>query len=301
MKHGAFVLAGVVAIGLASPVNAEVAMTSASDGHDTVPVYVDGHGPYPFILDSGADSTAVYRWFAEKMRFKAVKGGDQELSGQTGTTKVTMYHVGDLKLDGHHLRNVEAYGLPNRHDAGREAGVLGNDFMDGRLVTYDFPCRRIAVHAKPVDVAKLVGPGAHVVHADSHKSSTLLTIPVTVNGATGTGIIDTGSRQTRLSPRFARAAGIDPESAKFRSAKAIYGANSKGMVPLTGPVGTVGFGGMTIRHAEAQIVALPFFEQEFKGKRVMLLGADLMGHYRVFYDHAASKIWFRPSQCKAAY
>ena len=37
----------------------QVPLTLGKDGHDTVPVYVNGKGPYPFILDSGADGSAV--------------------------------------------------------------------------------------------------------------------------------------------------------------------------------------------------------------------------------------------------
>lgn len=280
--------------------NAAVPLIAAGDGHDTVPVYVDRHGPYQFILDSGADGSAVYEWFARTAHLPKDEGGAVELSGQTGSAKVTMYHVGDFELEGHHLRNVSAYGLPNRHDAGREAGVLGNDFMDGAVVVYDFPCRQVEVHAKPVNVARIAGDGAVPVQAGIDEGTTLLTLPVSVNGAAGVAILDTGSRGSRLTPSFASAAGIDASSSRFRDGAPIFGANSRKMIPRDGTIGTIRFGGVEIEHVNAQVIDLPVLKDDFKGKPAMLLGVDLIGRFRVIYDHSARKIWFHPSQCKLA-
>jgi len=220
------------------------------------------------------------------------------LSGQTGVAKVSLYRVDDLALEGRHLRHSSAFGLPNRHDGGQEAGVLGNDFMDGAIVAYDFPCRRVEVHAKPADLDKIVGPGLPPIVAGIDEGTTLLTLPVAVNGFTGIAVLDTGSRDTRLTSSFARAAGIDASSKQFQDGAAIFGANSNQMIPRNGPVGRIGFGGIEIDNARAQVIDLPMLEADFGGKPAMLLGADLLSRYRLLYDHEARKIWLRPSICK---
>lgn len=294
---GRFVL---MTLGLlaASELQAAVPMSAAGDGHDTVPVYLDGKGPFPFILDSGADGSAVYSWFADQQHL--VKSDKtEELSGQTGSAQVTLYTLGDVALDGHHLKQNSAYGLPNRHDAGKEAGILGNDFMDGSVVAYDFPCRRVEFHKKPVDAQKVIGAGPDPIEAGIDEGTTLLTLPVTINGFTGIAVLDTGSRNTRLTPAFAQAAKIDAQSAQFQDGEAIFGANSNKMIPRDGPLGKVGFGGVEIAEAQGQVIDLPVLEQDFGGKPAMLLGADLLSRYRLLYDHEARKIWLRPSACKA--
>jgi hypothetical protein len=189
--------------------------------------------------------------------------------------------------------------MPNRNDAGREAGVLGNDFMNGALVVFDFPCHHVAFYDR-VDAGKVAGAGARPVLAGIDPGSTLLTLPVTVNSYTGIAALDIGSRNTRLMPSFARAAGIDATSSQFHDAAAIYGANSKKMIPRNGPIGTVRVGGIQIGNVEAQIIDLPALEEDFKGKPAMLLGADLLGRYRLLYDHRARRIWIRPSQCRVS-
>lgn len=272
----------------ASISNADVALSSAGDGHDTIPVLVDGHGPYPFILDTGADSSAVYRWFADSAHL--AKNGQQNLSGQTGSAIVPMYRIKDLELEGRHLRHLAVFGFANRHDAGREAGVLGNDFMDGALVTFDFPCRRVEVQEHWNE-----GSLSHPIMTGVDKGTTLLTLPVEINGFTGIAMIDTGSRISRLTPSFARAAHID--LASFRDGEAIYGANNKKMVPRNGIIGTVRFGGVTLSKVEAQVFDVPVLEEDFHGKPAMILGADLLGRFRLVYDHHDRKIWLQPSRC----
>ncbi len=273
-----------------------VMLTSAGDGHDTVPVYVNGNGPYPFILDTGADQSAVYQWFTDRARLKMIVGKDQTLSGQTGSAKVSMYHMRTVSLAGIEARNLEAYGLPNRRDKGNEAGILGNDIMDQAIVAFDFPCRKIEIQPRSVPVQVAVGAAAPSI-AGIDGDTTLLTLPVTINGAEGVAVLDTGSRWTRLTPGFAKAAGIDTASHEFRDAEPFYGTSGHKIVPRTGPMGRLTVGGQVITNMTAQVVALPMLAQDFGDKPAMLLGADVLGRFRFVYDHASRKVWFLPSRC----
>jgi predicted aspartyl protease len=56
-RHSAWIGAAFLMIASNRFVRAEVALTPAGDGHDTVPVFVNGRGPYPFILDTGAEAS----------------------------------------------------------------------------------------------------------------------------------------------------------------------------------------------------------------------------------------------------
>ena len=277
-----------------------VALTSAGDGHDTVPVYVNGKGPYPFILDSGADQSAVYQWFADRARLKKIVGKDQSLSGQTGSAKVSMYQMRTVSLAGITARNLEAYGLPNRRDNGKEAGVIGNDLMDQAIVVFDFPCRRIEFQPRSPNAEALISAKASPTKAGLDEGTTLLTLPVTINGAEGVAVLDTGSRWSRLTPGFAKAAGIDTTSHEFSDGEPFYGTSGVKTVPRTGPVGRLTVGGQAIANLTAQVVALPMLIQDFGDKPSMLLGADVLGRFRFVYDHAAHRVWFLPSRCSIA-
>jgi Aspartyl protease len=273
-----------------------VPLTPAGDGHDTVPAFVNGRGPFAFILDTGADGSALYQWFADKEHLK--KGKVRDVDGQTGSVSSATYSLKSLSVDGRTIHNVVADGLPNRHDAGVQAGVAGNDLMDGAIVTFDFPCRTVEIRPKPIDVRSLVPSESVMVQGGSVPDGTQLTLPVTVGGVEATAYLDTGSRDTRISPSFAAAAHIDPSSPAFRDADLIFGIKSKGTVSRIGPIGSVQFAGMSVAQAQARIIDLPVFGT-FRpgGPPAMILGMDLMQGYRLVYDHEAKRFWFTPSSC----
>jgi hypothetical protein len=279
-------------------VQAAVPFTAAGDGHDTIPAFVNGKGPFPFILDTGADGSAVYQWFAEKAQLS--KGKLRDVDGQTGNVSSPTYSLKTLSVDGHAIHNVVADGLPNRHDTGKEAGVAGNDLMDGMIAIFDFPCRTVELRQKPVDLRAVVPNDSVMVQGGSVPDGTQLTLPVTVRGVEGTAYLDTGSRDTRISPGFAAAAHVDPSSSAFRDADLIFGFKSKGTVSRIGPIGSVQFAGVTVTPAEARVIDLPVFGA-FRpgGPPSMILGMDLMQGYRLVYDHEAKRFWFTRSSCNS--
>src|ERR1700733_10676006 len=200
-KQAILTLTIIVAIGFGQrfgAAQAAVPFTPAGDGHDTIPAFVNGKGPFAFILDTGADGSTLYQWFAEKEHLP--KGKVRDVYGQTGSVSSPTYSLKTLSVDGHVIHNIVADGLPNRHDAGVQAGVAGNDLMDGTIAIFDFPCRSVDIRPKPVDVHALVPSASVMVQGGSVPDGTQLTLPVTVGGVEGIAYMDTGSRAPRFSP-----------------------------------------------------------------------------------------------------
>jgi predicted aspartyl protease len=291
-------LAALLCIAFALSARAAVPLAPAADGHLTVPAYVNGAGPYPFILDTGADTGALYAWFARQLHLRAHKAAD--LSGQTGSALVPTYRLRNLSIDGRSLKDSTVYGLPDRHDAGREAGVAGNDLMDGAVVVFDFPCGQVEIHAKPVGLRALLPPDATRVTGVAVQDGTVLSIPVEINGVAGAALVDTGSRDSRIGLQFAAALGIDAASAAFRDAEPVYGANSRAQGSRIGPIGSVRFGGITASHVVARIMDLSALRSGGVGENVMILGMDLMAPHRLVFDHAGRSAWFGSSRCARA-
>ncbi len=291
------VLTAAVAALAGSVALASAPLRSADDSHLTIPAYINGLGPFPFVLDTGADGSDVYQWFGA--RLKLAHGRGQRLIGMTGAAAVPTYRVAKLTIDGRSIANFTASGLPDRHDAGQQAGVAGNDIMDGAVVVFDFPCRTVALHAKPVDLASLVPKGAPAVEGGKVREGTQLTLPVWINGARGMAVLDTGSRDTKINPRFAKAAGVDPASPAFHDTDLIYGANAKPMASRKGPVGEIRFGGRMVKNAEVRVMDLPVFQTFGLGDGpAMILGQDMIGRSRLVYDHQARRFWFTSSACR---
>lgn len=280
------------------PAFAAVPLTPAGNGHLLVPAFINGSGPFPVILDTGADGSGLYTWFARQQHLSP--GPAQELGGMTGTVETPTYTLKRVEVDKRVIENVTANGYPDRHDAEREVGAVGNDLMDGTVTVFDFPCRQVHVWPKPVDMATLLSPKARMLEGGTVRDGTQLTFHVTVHGVTGVAVLDTGSRDTRINSRFARAAGIDPASSAFHDSETIYGVNSKAMPSRKGPIGSVGFADLTVPDAQAKVMDLPVFDSFGIGNGpAMIFGLDLMQGFRLVYDHDAKRFWFDESKCMA--
>ena len=280
----------------ATAASSAVPLRPAAAVHLVVPAYINGKGPFPVILDTGADNSVVYQWFAKKEGFKA--GKMEDVGGMTGSRMMPIYKLDSVAVDGRMIRNAKADGMPNRHDVEIEVGAVGNDLMDGTVTVFDFPCKKVEIFAEPVNMQRLLTPGAHRIHAAGVRDGTQLAFPVQVNGARGIAVLDTGSSDTRINSAFVRAAGIDPSSVTFRDAEPIFGVSSHATPSKKGPIGTVTFGGIEVRGAEARLIDLPVFPSwGFGNGPAMIVGLDLLQGRRLIYDHKAKTIWFDVSTC----
>jgi predicted aspartyl protease len=282
---------------LATTASAEVPLTWDSTGHVVVPTLVDGKGPYDFILDTGADESAVYTWFAKSLGLPS--GASRELSGATGSEQMTVTRLSTLGVDGHVIHDTDADTVPDRPDGVKIAGIVGVDLMAHQIAVIDFACKTFAL--RPVaDVGEdIVGKGAQLIQAGSIIGGNQLTLPVTINGISGTATLDTGSRSTQINSTFAAALGISPSSDAFKDI-ATKGATKTAVSSRVGPVGTVQFAGITRPHAVARVVDLPYLKEAgLANVPAMNLGLDLLRSTRLTVDYSARRFWMAPSACSS--
>jgi predicted aspartyl protease len=281
-----------VSVGAYAAVHTEPA---GDGGHVTVPAWVNGKGPYPFILDTGAEGSDVYAWLANQLHLPSA--GSESLNGMTGSTQVARYRVESLTMDGHTLHDVALDELPNRKDNGVQAGVLGLDFMSDAVAVFDFACHRMEVHPRTGDLMEVVAKAGAAIHAEHAGQTDLLQIPVRINGAWGVAVLDTGNRVSKINSIFAHLARVDPSAASFHDEAPIEGANLKAMIPRAGPIGRVEFGSIQLDDVHAQVIDLPVMADMDAGKPVLWLGSDLLQTVHFVYDHAGQQVWFRASDC----
>jgi hypothetical protein len=91
MRRLLLMLMSFVSVGAYAAVHTEPA---GDGGHVTVPAWVNGKGPYPFILDTGAEGSDVYAWLADQLRLPGA--GSESLNGMTGSTQVARNKLNGL-------------------------------------------------------------------------------------------------------------------------------------------------------------------------------------------------------------
>ncbi len=281
----------------AAPAASSVPLTPAGNGHLVVPAFVNGKGTVPFILDTGADGSHVYEWFARQQGLKS--GTPIRVEGMTGAAMMPTYRLDSIAVDGRTIRDVDVTGLPDRKDAEIAAGVTGNDLMDGAIAIFDFPCRTVSLLPKPVAMRRILTPQAVMIRAGTVAEGTQLTLPVTINGAAGIAVLDTGSRGTQINTAFARAARIDRGG--LGRGETLYGAAGEATDTREGKVAAVAFAGRTVRDLTVRVADLSVFRSFGIGEEpAMILGINAMMGQRLVYDHEARRFWFDRSRCAGA-
>jgi predicted aspartyl protease len=282
---------------LTASASAQVPLTWDATGHVLVPTLVDGKGPYDFILDTGADESAVYHWFAKSLALP--QGESRELSGATGSEQMVGTRLSAISLDGHEIHDIDADTVPDRPDGAKIAGIAGVDLMAHQLAVIDFACKTFALRPVASVGEDITGNGAQLIKAGSIAGGNQLTLPVTVNGISGTATLDTGSRSTQINSVFAAAAGISPNSEAFKDI-ATRGATKTSISARVGPIGTVQFAGITHPHAMARVVDMPYLKEAgLANVPAMNLGLDLLRGTRLTLDYSARRFWIAPSACSS--
>lgn len=278
-------LLGPALLLLTAPAAAAVPVEIAQTGHATVPV-TGSFGSAQFVFDTGAEGTAVYADFADKAGL--VAAGSETLQGQTGASDVPTVLLDSIALDGVRKSQLKAVKLGPRADGVKLAGIVGLDVSGDRTVDFDLPRKRIAL-LEPGTLPKGIS-GAPVAAATT--TGNLLAIPVTIGSVTGTAVIDTGARKTRINWALGRHLGLDP--AKLAKGDTIQGATNKAVETGATRVANVRLGGRVLKDAPVLVADLPVFEAFGVADRpAIILGMDWLEQTRMVIDFPGRKVWFQ--------
>jgi predicted aspartyl protease len=155
----------------------------------TVPVRLSGTGPYRFLVDTGADRTAISRELASKL--KLASGEKAALHSVAGVSTVSTATVPDLQLTRKNVRVVDAPVLETSN-MGAD-GILGTDSLKSQRVLFDFEGQTLSiVPAKRYEFVT-EEPGTIVITARNRNGRLIIT-QATANGHKVTVILDTGAQ-----------------------------------------------------------------------------------------------------------
>ena len=94
-----------------------------------VPIYINGQGPYPFILDTGASISLIETPLAQRFSLPVVTGSRQNVSGVGGSTssvlvRVAHWRVGKVTLPAMTIARASA---PSIQAGTGVDGLIGSD------------------------------------------------------------------------------------------------------------------------------------------------------------------------------
>jgi predicted aspartyl protease len=154
----------------------------------TVPVSVQGTGPYRFLVDTGADRTAVSSDLVHRLGL--APGNAASLHSIAGVSSVATAMVPELQLTRKSVRVVDAPVL-ERSNMGAD-GILGVDSLRSQRIVFDFEGQTMSI--VPSAARELHNdPDAIVIEA-SRRNGRLVVTEATVNGRRATVVLDTGAQ-----------------------------------------------------------------------------------------------------------
>ena len=160
-----------------------------SDQYDrmTVPVRVDGQGPYRFLIDTGADRTAISSALARQLRLDGRK--DVKLHSVTGESQIETTRVPMLDMTAKKVRNIDAALLEAEH-MGAD-GILGLDSLRSQRVLFDF--KRQLLTVVPAE-ARVKEDRDTIVVTAKVRNGRLILSQATAEGTPLTLVVDTGAQ-----------------------------------------------------------------------------------------------------------
>ena len=163
-------------------------------GHIYVRAFVNGKGPYRFVFDTGASGMGrADRRLVAELSLPTV--GETENSDGINSAQIAIVSADSLRLGNLEKRNVQLasrdYNLHRKPAEAPVMGIIGRDFFKDRLLTIDYPARRIRFSNGSL--------GARERGVVAYKPS--FSIPVCFAIGCFDGQVDSGSNRSLIIPK----------------------------------------------------------------------------------------------------
>lgn len=244
----------------------------------TVPVSFGGLGPYPFLVDTGAETTVLSRQLAAELGL--VGRGSKALVGSVDRARVEHVDISAFQIGKHQLDSRNAVLLDGRHLGA--AGILGIDSLRDYRVIFDFARSEITITQSRTRRETSFSPRRttpadfEVVFSAQERADRMVLSTATIDGVPVKVVIDTGSNisvgNTALRRQLRRANTV--------GTTAIYDVTGAGVARDVIIANSIRFGSIRLAKSAIIINDSPAFEElGMTDEPAILLG---MNHLRAF-------------------
>ncbi len=289
------------AAGPAMPVEEEgpryaVATRKDRAGRILAPVQINGRGPFRFILDTGANRSAISADTVAALGLAADHAVPMDVHGVTGTATLPSVEIasllaGDFELGGRRLPVLPAAVF------GGADGILGIDALQTARIEVDFRRDRVTVRRSK---DRRADDGEMVVRAEQRHGGLLL-----VDGRVGRvpvkAILDTGAERSLGNEALRSALALAARRPQEEVATTVIGATpqvARG-VSFTAPtiaIGDVRLNNLVVTFGDLHVFGVWSLDEE----PALLLGMDLLGRMqRVVIDYPRGEFRLQTARSSA--
>jgi predicted aspartyl protease len=247
-----------------------------------VPVFVDGRGPYSFVMDTGATTTVVSNELADALALP--RGEKQDGRGAAGKMTLVESRLPSLTV-GHQILDSLPVSVTDLSFLGRAMGeqvdgALGHSFLKHFVMTLDYATNALTLR-RPVGDMERSLEEREIAFRYANAEDPLVVVPIFVNEKGPYDFaLDTGASRTVISLELAAEFGLATE--KISQMTAGGGSGTVSRVQLS----SLAIG--AARQENLAAAASDFLTQlnvELGSKLHGIVGYDFLRHYRVTLDY----------------
>lgn len=269
-----------------SPENEIVDADEDSARRLTVPVSIEGNGPFSFVIDTGSERTVVSNRVAKKLSLEAEE--QAQVVSIAGNKMVDTVYVPELTL------GKKTYGglitpVLNRHHIGAD-GILGLDSLQGQRIVFNFKNNQLDIEDASTEYRR--SSSREIVVTAKRLSGQLIFTNAKIAGIDVNLVIDTGSQisigNLALYDRIQRRSqALGDDSILTAVTGQTLGVDIAYVKDLH--LGRIKVPRLPIAFADAP----PFFSLGLDRKPAMLLGMDILREFdSVAIDFESRKVHF---------
>lgn len=263
------------------------------DNRVFVSCYVDGKGPYAFVVDTGAGSvvvsTALARALKLPLRAAGTTSGAGSRSPRIWRTELASFTVGGIRFRGVRAAALDLEEIRRGIGLRRFDGIVGYSVLRRFRMKIDMDASRLTLDTAPIAVP------ARARSVPFTLEDELIHVPAAIDGIPGTVVLDTGDRSSlTLFRAFANAHDVYARYPARRNAVTGYGVGG----PVYGDVFTLPrfeIFGWTIRSVVTRA------SRDRGGvfataREAGSIGGGLLRRFDVVYDYPGRRLLVWPSR-----
>ena len=267
-----------------APTIEELAFLRDRNERLTVPVTIDGKGPFRFFIDTGAQATVLTPQVLAATGLQPT--GSAKLVALGSTEMVRTVPLDEVRFANRTMSGLVAALLESDH-LGAD-GILGLDSLQGLRVVIDLAEDRMSIADAAEDKGRT---GYEIVVRARPKLGQMVITDARVNGVKTAVVIDTGAQNSIANLALMRAIG-----ARTKTGDLLYNIDVHGVETgsLRAELNTLQIGGMEMRGVPVGFADSPAFSSlGFGDTPALLLGMrNLRAFDRVAIDFSRRRILF---------
>jgi predicted aspartyl protease len=253
-------------------------------------VMVNGRGPYRFMVDTGANHTALAASMLPALGISADGNKTITVLGINGSVIAPSVHLDSLDAGGLHLSNLQVPVLAGPLLADID-GILGIDGLENKTMTANF------LHDRFVVTGSLGGvPIGDVVVSGRLISQHLLEVDCRVNGVKAKAVIDTGSPRTLANWALLRALAQKSGPSASSIPTEVVDATEALQAAVIEPVSSMQIDAATISNLYVTFGTFRVFKTwGLEDQPAVLVGMDLLGSFaEISIDYRRKELGIYP-------